>query len=262
MSTLIEDEDFEISDEELLNSDNEEYIDEEDESDESSDEEEEEINEEVNVEAEEDGISEVEEEIVEEEDVEDGSDEEENDAIVENEDEGVAIEDIIDDKPTVNTRKCEFMLDKNKIKAQMNNYKYLQYDNLEEKVENILKEFTPSEKNVSIFLKNILSKNDVSNILRFMYNKKELQLKELLECIKTDTHSFNGVLWEDNREELKKEVIRLQTKINVVESYIACPKCKQKKIQFYNVQLRRADEPPTTFNNCMNKDCMYSWRTG
>ena len=33
MSTLIEDEDFEISDEELLNSDNEEYIDEEDESD-------------------------------------------------------------------------------------------------------------------------------------------------------------------------------------------------------------------------------------
>ena len=198
--------------------------------------------------------------IEEEEEVEDEGSENEN--VIDNEDEGVGIDEILEDKPTVNTRKCEFVLDKNKIRSQMNDYKYLKSDDLESIITNIIKDFTPSEKNINIFLKNILSKEDIGNIMRFMYNKKELSLKEVLECIKTNNHSFNGVLWEENREELKKEVIRLQTKINVVESYIACPKCKQKKIQFYNVQLRRADEPPTTFNNCMNKDCMYSWRTG
>jgi DNA-directed RNA polymerase subunit M/transcription elongation factor TFIIS len=246
---------FEISDEELLNSEDEEESD-------AESEEEEEVNEEVNVEvAEEDVISEVEEEIIEEEEeVEDEGSENEN--VIDNEDEGVGIDEILEDKPTVNTRKCEFVLDKNKIRSQMNDYKYLKTDDLESIITNTIKDFTPSEKNINIFSKNILSKEDIGNIMRFMYNKKELSLKEVLECIKTNNHSFNGVLWEENREELKKEVIRLQTKINVVESYIACPKCKQKKIQFYNVQLRRADEPPTTFNNCMNKDCMYSWRTG
>lgn len=244
---------FEISDEELLNSEEEE--------EEESDEEEEEINEEVIVE-EEDGISEVEEEIIEEEEVEDEGSESENENEIVEEDEGVGIDEILEDKPTVNTRKCEFVLDKNKIRSQMNDFKYLKTDDLESIITNTIKDFTPSEKNINIFLKNILSKEDIGNIMRFMYNKKELSLKEVLECIKSNNHSFNSVLWEENREELKKEVIRLQTKINVVESYIACPKCKQKKIQFYNVQLRRADEPPTTFNNCMNKDCMYSWRTG
>ena len=99
------------------------------------------------------------------------------------------------------------------------------------------------------------------NISRFMYYK-DLNLKDMLTSIKEDTYSFNNILWDKQREEIKKEVNRLQTKIEVMESYIECPKCKQKKIQFYNVQLRRADEPPTTFNNCMNKDCMHTWRTG
>jgi DNA-directed RNA polymerase subunit M/transcription elongation factor TFIIS len=89
-----------------------------------------------------------------------------------------------------------------------------------------------------------------------------LSLKEILGEIREDKTLFESILWDNNREIIKKEVMALQTKIEVVDSFISCPKCKQKKIQFYNVQLRRADEPPTTFNNCMNKDCLYSWRTG
>ena len=127
-----------------------------------------------------------------------------------------------------------------------------------------IESFTSSEKNINIFLSNITSKQDKStmvNIIRFMYYK-DLSLKDILSSIKEDTYSFNNFLWDEQREEIKKEVNRLQTKIEVMESYIECPRCKQKKIQFYNVQLRRADEPPTTFNNCMTKDCMYTWRTG
>ena len=73
------------------------------------------------------------------------------------------------------------------------------------------------------------------NIIRFMYYK-DLSLKDILSSIKEDTYSFNNFLWDEQREEIKKEVNRLQTKIEVMESYIECPRCKQKKIQFYNVQ--------------------------
>ena len=89
-----------------------------------------------------------------------------------------------------------------------------------------------------------------------------LSLKEILGEIKEEKHQYESILWDKFREIIKKEVMSLQTEIEVIDSFISCPKCKLKKIQFYNVQLRRADEPPTTFNNCMNKDCLYSWRTG
>ena len=119
--------------------------------------------------------------------------------------------------------------------------------------------FTPSDKNVNVFLNNI--KGNGWNILRNMFYNT-LSLKEILGEIKEEKYQYESILWDKFREIIKKEVISLQTEIEVIDSFISCPKCKQKKIQFYNVQLRRADEPPTTFNNCMNKDCLYSWRTG
>jgi DNA-directed RNA polymerase subunit M/transcription elongation factor TFIIS len=197
-----------------------------------------------------------EEEIEEEEEVEE---EEVND----NDDSGIGIEEIIEEK-IVNTRKREFNIDREKIKKQLNSFKLFNCENVNTTLKPIIEGFTTSEKNINIFLNNITSKQDkikMLNIIRFMHYKT-LSLKDILTSIKEDTFSFNNDLWDKQREEIKKEVNRLQTKIEVIESYVECHKCKQKKIQFYNVQLRRADEPPTTFNNCMNKDCMYTWRTG
>jgi len=199
-------------------------------------------------------IEEEEEEVIEdEEEVEEEIEEENND------DSGIGIEEIMEEKVVI-TRKREFNIDREKIRKQNNIFKFNNDIELKKEIES----FTSSEKNINIFLSNITSKQDKStmvNIIRFMYYK-DLSLKDILSSIKEDTYSFNNLLWDEQREEIKKEVNRLQTKIEVMESYIECPRCKQKKIQFYNVQLRRADEPPTTFNNCMNKDCMYTWRTG
>jgi DNA-directed RNA polymerase subunit M/transcription elongation factor TFIIS len=204
-----------------------------------------------------------------EEEVDDEEENVEDDVIDEPEEEineddsGIGIEEIIEEK-VVNARKREFNIDREKIRKQISSFKFFNSENINTELKPIVQEFTTSEKNINIFLNNITSKEDkltMLNVIRFMYYK-DLSLKDILTAIKDNSYSFNNILWDKQREEIKKEVIRLQTKIEVIESYIECPRCKQKKIQFYNVQLRRADEPPTTFNNCMNKDCMYTWRTG
>uniref|UniRef100_A0A6C0DKJ7 TFIIS-type domain-containing protein n=1 Tax=viral metagenome TaxID=1070528 RepID=A0A6C0DKJ7_9ZZZZ len=173
------------------------------------------------------------------------------------------IDEIFDEKNTTQSlRKREFKIDKKKIVNQVNKFKFKSFENSRENIKNELYNFSSSDKNVNIFMNNIKCSDFQSwNILRNMFYN-ELSLKEILGEIKEYKYSYESILWDKYREGVKKEVISLQTEIEVIDSFISCPKCKQKKIQFYNVQLRRADEPPTTFNNCMNKDCLYSWRTG
>ena len=198
------------------------------------------------------------------EDVEDIDDnpEDDEDIIEDNspeDDSGVNLDDIMDDeKAYTSTRKKEYNITKSQIENQMNKFKFINNYDTQTALMDILK----SEKNANVFIKYIPEdKIKQINILRFL-NQNNMVIRDQLNHIKENKWDYNSDLWEDNREEIKKEVAKLQTKIEVMESYIECPKCKQKKIQFYNVQLRRADEPPTTFNNCMNKMCLYSWRTG
>ncbi len=243
--------DYESSEEEYEDeiedySSEEEYEDEvEDESDDSETEEVDEV--------------EVEEEIEDDEE-EQQDDEEEIDEDALDEDEDLSV-DMFDDRQVYQARKREFKLDKNKISSQINRFKFVNMEK-DEIIRNEMLNFTPSEKNINIFCNNIkCERNKAVEILRNMFYSDNT-LKEMLEEIRGNNTLFNSKTWDDNREVIKKEVIALQTKIEVIDSFISCPKCKQKKIQFYNVQLRRADEPPTTFNNCMNRDCLYSWRTG
>lgn len=193
------------------------------------------------------------------------SDDEEEEEVVEDVEEEEENEDLsvdmFDDRQVYQARKREFKLDKKNILNQINRFKFISVDK-DEIVKNEMLNFTPSEKNINIFCNNIkCNKTAAVDILRNMF-LNPLSLKEILGEIRGEKTSFDSIIWDKNREIIKKEVMALQTKIEVVDSFISCPKCKQKKIQFYNVQLRRADEPPTTFNNCMNKDCLYSWRTG
>jgi DNA-directed RNA polymerase subunit M/transcription elongation factor TFIIS len=186
--------------------------------------------------------------------------EEEEEAEEEEENEDLSV-DMFDDRQAYQPRKREFKLDKKNILNQFNKFKFMSVEK-DEIVKKEMTNFTPSEKNINIFCNNIkCHKTKAVDILRNMFFNT-LSLKEILGEIREDKTLFESILWDNNREIIKKEVMALQTKIEVVDSFISCPKCKQKKIQFYNVQLRRADEPPTTFNNCMNKDCLYSWRTG
>lgn len=233
-----------------------------------SDEEDEEVLEQYEDEEEDDEeeiIEDDEEDPVEEEEVAEEEIVEEEDEVVEEEgdEDKSLIDEIFDDKhPQQFSRKREFKIDKEKILKQINKFKFKSFEEGRNNMKTELYNFTPSDKNVNVFLNNIKVSNSQSwNILRNMFYNT-LSLKEILGEIKEEKYQYESILWDKFREIIKKEVISLQTEIEVIDSFISCPKCKQKKIQFYNVQLRRADEPPTTFNNCMNKECLYSWRTG
>ncbi|EJD01796.1 uncharacterized protein FOMMEDRAFT_20569 [Fomitiporia mediterranea MF3/22] len=41
---------------------------------------------------------------------------------------------------------------------------------------------------------------------------------------------------------------------------VACPKCDNDRAYFYQLQIRSADEPMTTFYRCTT--CTYQWREG
>jgi transcription elongation factor S-II len=48
--------------------------------------------------------------------------------------------------------------------------------------------------------------------------------------------------------------------IDPAEGMLTCPKCKKKNTNFYLKQTRSADEPMTTFANCLTDTCLYRWR--
>ncbi|KAJ6794361.1 DNA-directed RNA polymerase III subunit RPC10-like isoform X3 [Iris pallida] len=39
-----------------------------------------------------------------------------------------------------------------------------------------------------------------------------------------------------------------------------CPQCGHKEAFFYQLQIRSADEPPTSFYTCCDERCRYNWR--
>ena len=263
MSDYYNDDDYLSSEEEFVEN-TEEYCEGEDEDEDEfvEDEDDEEVVEDDEVVDDEEEVVDDEEEVVDDEDVAEDEDVADEEVVDEDEDKSL-IDEIFDDKQSQQPlRKREFKIDKTKIAKQINKFKFKTFENSRENLKNELYNFSDSDKNVNIFLNNIKGPDLQSwNILRNMFYNT-LSLKEILGEIKEDKMQYESILWDKFREGVKKEVISLQTEIEVIDSFISCPKCKQKKIQFYNVQLRRADEPPTTFNNCMNKDCLYSWRTG
>jgi DNA-directed RNA polymerase subunit M/transcription elongation factor TFIIS len=103
------------------------------------------------------------------------------------------------------------------------------------------------------------------NLIDYLINikaDKNLKLSDILNMLKNDKINFSADFYEPYREEIKKELKKSQLSVEVVEGLFECPKCKGKETESYSVQLRRADEPPTVFIECINKRCKHKWRMG
>lgn len=88
----------------------------------------------------------------------------------------------------------------------------------------------------------------------------EKSCKEIaIDIINNKTH-FNNSFFDNERDTLLKEILKIKTPIEIVEGIFQCPKCGSKKTNHYSVQLRRSDEPPTIFISCMEKTCKFKWR--
>ena len=70
-------------------------------------------------------------------------------------------------------------------------------------------------------------------------------------------------IWEEVfQNKIKKEMIRLKNEgkelEQAVEGSYTCKKCKCKKITYYELQTRSADEPMTAYFTCLN--CQNHWK--
>lgn len=59
-------------------------------------------------------------------------------------------------------------------------------------------------------------------------------------------------------EELRKRMAKEKDEAENFEGAFTCGKCRSKKTKYYQMQTRSADEPMTTFVNCLN--CGKRWK--
>lgn len=70
-------------------------------------------------------------------------------------------------------------------------------------------------------------------------------------------------LYPERWDELKKkhreeQKFLYEQKLAAMTTKYVCSKCKKKRVTYYELQTRSADEPTTTFFNCL--DCGHRWR--
>jgi DNA-directed RNA polymerase subunit M/transcription elongation factor TFIIS len=58
----------------------------------------------------------------------------------------------------------------------------------------------------------------------------------------------------------KNEALQKQDENTAFSTEFKCPRCKQRKCSYTEVQTRSADEPMTIFVTCVNAKCKHQWR--
>jgi transcription elongation factor S-II len=104
--------------------------------------------------------------------------------------------------------------------------------------------------------------------IRTVYiNLKNSKLKDLVETKQIKPHKIAFMThqemqpdkWNDLIQEKKiRDENKYEPKVEASTDNFKCWKCKSKKCTYYQLQTRSADEPMTTFVNCL--DCGNRWK--
>lgn len=104
--------------------------------------------------------------------------------------------------------------------------------------------------------------------MRTIYiNLKNSNLKELVQTKEIKPHEIAFMThqemqpdkWNDLIQEKKiRDENKYEPKVEASTDNFKCWKCKSKKCTYYQLQTRSADEPMTTFVNCL--DCGNRWK--
>ena len=145
-------------------------------------------------------------------------------------------------------------------KYQENNMIY--NNNLSKKIENSIYNYATeySNKNLSEYIneiynhkfndivKNLDINDEIGNnyLINELYNNNNFDIDNI--C-KLPPYKLCPDLWKNERDKLKWQEYK---KNNMATTNIfLCKKCGKRKCNFYQLQTRSADEPMTTFVNCL-----------
>lgn len=103
-------------------------------------------------------------------------------------------------------------------------------------------------------------KNDKNHIFKENVIKNIIQTKDIVNMKPEEIYPD---VWEDVfKRQMKKEMIHLRNEGKELEEAIegnyTCNKCKCKKITYYELQTRSADEPMTVYFTCLK--CNNHWK--
>lgn len=104
---------------------------------------------------------------------------------------------------------------------------------------------------------NIKSNNNPE--LRTKLLLKELTSEKLIKMSPEDMIMFNETLKKQRQKIEEENLFKAKSAVEkraITDSFI-CGKCKQRKVTYYQMQTRSADEPLTTFCTCVN--CGNHW---
>ena len=73
---------------------------------------------------------------------------------------------------------------------------------------------------------------------------------------------WDSYCFEEQRRVQQEYDDYIENPFEAVDGVIQCPKCKQFKTFSFQKQSRSADEPMTTYSNCLNRNCNHKWREG
>lgn len=136
---------------------------------------------------------------------------------------------------------------------------------MEEYGQKKLRHFLTIEKNVQTIEKYISLKSkgnsELYNILLFevlMSLKNNVKLIDILNQIKTDKLGWNHESFSELKTKQMEQDDFLTNPFEVEEGVLTCQRCNGKRTFSYQKQTRSADEPMTTFAQCMN--CKHKWQ--
>ena len=163
---------------------------------------------------------------------------------------------------------------KNSEAASMNKTRIQALEKLQKAVENEKKaknlEILTYNNLISTATKRSIPKNWKDIKFRRLYLEKlrsllfniqkfpELKEKKATEVFNMERDKINPEVWNPIIEKVeKRNAHKTQLLPDDYEGIYCCPRCKSKRTTFYQMQVRSADEPMTSFISCMK--CDKTW---
>lgn len=87
--------------------------------------------------------------------------------------------------------------------------------------------------------------------------RNKIKIADILIKLKTNKYLWMSDKYTDMRNKQQEQDDFLVNPFEVEEGVLECPRCKKNKTISFQKQTRSADEPMTTFAECIN--CRHKW---